>query len=1369
MAKNINQRTWSLPIVDGVRDTRPQATLAPIGLTVQRNGTSMVLSWQNDPASGTLTEYKVYESVNAGAFLLAEVRAAVPNGVTATTTRNGTASSTYNYYVTATSSSGIESGPSNYVSVTIPLIQSGNWEQRIRTPGVVWYHDFEQDAEVYNWINMSQNAPWNSFCTLGVHDRVLHAHRVGPDVEYRPGEVLPPLSTDYGLRGRGVLQLVNLGATLAAPIADEYYTHMQTVPGVTFTANTGTASNALDGWITCSEQLTAPYIVAGNAGVNGNVIFKIENAGAASDFYVFTSVTNMGDGTWRYGVQRSKPTSKGFDIGTFSNVVIKSVNLGDPNETLDITLDAANAQYFPNPNFDPAKTYTIAIQSGQPTGTGGNYPAGTIHYPSDPAYQNGPKGIKEMVEVLARNGNILTVRRGGRFAEKSDFGNYGFPVRFPAGTTLGNDADGGWARQFSRVASPRNGRLEDDPGDNDRVPLRDPDGALGSYHGYYGHAFYHTNELFNNFKGLGNVWDGDEFWIQFQYWLSPNRYDFGMPGAKAWFVDSMHGLTSHQCVGEVGSAFEGLPNIGNFGNKGAEQYTHPQGGRTDAYLQPDVDNPNLSEYPDFVVGNASSGGRQWPLGEWVTVKLHLRPGFAADNQVPVRGDQLDPQDSLRVDTTYFTPVNSGTTITYETTVPQPWKFGPQNRSENNYFVGWKAVWPNSILGDPPPQVQALRGTTTQVTATELIDHGGGVTRLRWTVGQSGNTALPAGVPANNDLMQANFWNPDISLNGLSMDFKRDVFELFVKRASEPEWVIFRKRNYYLEYGSEGEKGFDNDPPAWNRFQPTGYANINDNLAPGPQTAVMRWGQVIFSRQDIPWPDATDVTPGTPTWFTGMDADTWYPIATQGAPLPPTGTLEAWQQGTSLYASVPNITAAYDDLCQNNNGGVIIPEYKEFALVANGGHSGNFANDGYSLDLSAEIPYWYQLVESTPEEYTDVRVSTGSTPGLIHSLAPYPADGSEDTIVDANGVVLAQPYFVPPTWADGPEVPYIADANYRVNPEQTNYTNIRRRPRSLHNNAIPNYNNGKIWWPFMNAPNVSGRSHGHKLSLDFAGCKTDYQLTRWSYGNLGPWQYHGPISEYTGTAFTTAADFGAGAIDRVSGIVWYHAGAGNMYWGMETTTDNGLTPGEHTYYTTTLVNNNALKSGGTAICRLPKSGGGEHILWVMQETSANDPGSLYIRVYDLSETPHTYSRVLPLNAENYEWAWGIKYAQTTLRPNFTGYAMGWGMVWHEPSQCFLAYNCDHIPPEHRNRVRKLIPPMSGGVYNPGGDWTWSEAILSDVNGMPEQLLPGKLQAGGGASSYTRFNLIPNFDGQGNALLLHQSAYNTPTWVAKIGAI
>ena len=96
------------------------------------------------------------------------------------------------------------------------------------------------------------------------------------------------------------------------------------------------------------------------------------------------------------------------------------------------------------------------------------------------------------------------------------------------------------------------------------------------------------------------------------------------------------------------------------------------------------------------------------------------------------------------------------------------------------------------------------------------------------------------------------------------------------------------------------------------------------------------------------------------------------------------------------------------------------------------------------------------------------------------------------------------------------------------------------------------------------------------------------------------------------------------------------------------------------------------------------------------------------------------------------------------PGYVGYPAAYGMVYHAPGKCFLAYNCDQLP--DRAAVRVLSMPFrSDGTYDPRGRWRWSEVRLGAVG--PDENNPTARGIGGGGGSYTRFNCHPGFRGHG----------------------
>ena len=113
--------------------------------------------------------------------------------------------------------------------------------------------------------------------------------------------------------------------------------------------------------------------------------------------------------------------------------------------------------------------------------------------------------------------------------------------------------------------------------------------------------------------------------------------------------------------------------------------------------------------------------------------------------------------------------------------------------------------------------------------------------------------------------------------------------------------------------------------------------------------------------------------------------------------------------------------------------------------------------------------------------------------------------------------------------------------------------------------------------------------------------------------------------------------------------------------------------------------------------------------------------------------------------------------------YSGYPAAYGMVYHAPGRCFLAYNCDQLPDRAVVRVLK-IPFRADGTYDPRGEWRWSEARLGAEG--PDDNNPKTPGIGGGGGSYTRFNCLTDFAGTRDSLLLHLSRYDRPTWICRL---
>ncbi len=415
------------------------------------------------------------------------------------------------------------------------------------------------------------------------------------------------------------------------------------------------------------------------------------------------------------------------------------------------------------------------------------------------------------------------------------------------------------------------------------------------------------------------------------------------------------------------------------------------------------------------------------------------------------------------------------------------------------------------------------------------------------------------------------------------------------------------------------------------------------------------------------------------------------------------------------------------------------------IALNGGHAAWQYNDAYALDLGSDVPAWRRIVDATPE--VDPKDGRRYYDAVNNESSEPVPDGYIDKVVDQNGIAYSRPIKVPGWLSDGPH------PNILYSDRSPDVSRILRRPRTVHTCSHYHYSNGRVWYPIMNAWNQgSGLTSLVKVALDVNALRTNPSLKEWRYANPAPWSYIGTISEQTG-GDTGAFGFGVAALDPASGKIWYAGQRTSSYWSMDT---RGNSAGQHAFYDDSPREKDIRSSAGAIAHGLAQAGGGTTSLFVMMEI-----GTLRLWVLDISKagTGQGWSVVAPKNASNFEWAAALKLVE----PNHAGHSAAYGMVYHAPSKAFLAYNCDQLP--NRAVVRKLsIPLRSDGTYDPAGSWAWTEMALGGQ--APAVNNPTSANIGGGGGSYTRFNIFPDFAGNGEALLVHLSHYDQPTSVCKL---
>jgi hypothetical protein len=195
----------------------------------------------------------------------------------------------------------------------------------------------------------------------------------------------------------------------------------------------------------------------------------------------------------------------------------------------------------------------------------------------------------------------------------------------------GGFSSGYWNRPMSALVAGANGKTTPDPAAGGTLVRRnynpnDKTQDWNFYGGYYGHTAHQAE--FPSWQGRTDVWDGNEFWVQFRAKLSGARWTAGNPSGKLMFID-ITGLTGSQEIVIQSENNPGAAGDHYYRTNPFRMYTS-QGSEPNSLLtnslgsvQPGGPYASTCTISKLATANACW---EWPKDEWVTVLVHVIPG-----------------------------------------------------------------------------------------------------------------------------------------------------------------------------------------------------------------------------------------------------------------------------------------------------------------------------------------------------------------------------------------------------------------------------------------------------------------------------------------------------------------------------------------------------------------------------------------------------------------------------------------------------------------------------------------------------------------------------------------------------------------------
>lgn len=527
--------------------------------------------------------------------------------------------------------------------------------------------------------------------------------------------------------------------------------------------------------------------------------------------------------------------------------------------------------------------------------------------------------------------------------------------------------------------------------------------------------------------------------------------------------------------------------------------------------------------------------------------------------------------------------------------------------------------------------------------------------------------------------------------------------------------------------------------------------------------------------------------GTPAWFTPMPSLSWKAMtvgsgvsgvggdnlssvaisASYRWPTSPEngGAADPLQPAAPVFGPNSNMNSP-SNYCQNSNGMAVDPVTGDCFLVSNGGHGGYMGNETMRINFRATTPTWERYIDSTPPWHVN---SQSSIPGQFTSA---------DQQANENWAYVC--------FTDGPahSTDFVANPTYSI---PAPYTEIKRRPATTHTSCLPTFANDRVWLPLQNSSNFAGGcSSFWKTSIDIAARRADPALKLWKYGDIAPWTIHGVMNDAVGLQPKGQQSlflFPTSGLDESTGRIWIcPATSSSMryFWMLET---RGPNAGKHqTFQNTGIFLRTQGAVGGAVCCNANGTGvintsGAPVKLFVLygRRIFARDVYVLDISALEAANPtlPYTgivdvdnWSQYVAQDASPQLWINSERFALGDDPQGAWGPQQAWGCVWHQGSNGLLMFNCDHAVDLNRQRnghLRKLALPLdSNGRYNPTLPWRFIDVATTGT--VPGTCVPGGGLVTGG--SFSRFNIMRNFDSLGNDLLISINAWDNAASVMKI---